>query len=129
MASDAKKAKMDQLDSLKDFQIVQVLDENSDAKKIVIEGRMKGDQDNPAVLILEKMPFNPDCVQNILLNSSLKTEFKNDIYGKYECSTEPSLNTLKANLIYPATKKHLEKYASSPIHIIDETSALYEVKF
>ena len=132
MATEAKRQKVsddkEDLQSLKDFKVSKVLSEDSDTKKILLQGNIDGDSENSAVLILEKMPFKTESVQEILSKSSLKTEFKNDIYMKYECSTEPQLNTLKANLIYPATSKHISKYSASPIHIINETAALYEVR-
>ena len=130
MASEAKRQKVSDVNDLKtfkDFKVSKVLAEDSDSKKIILEGKLNGDDENFAVLILEKMPFKTETMQEMLEKSSLKTEFKNDIYMKFECNTEPELNTLKANLIYPATEKHLSKYASSPIHIINETAALYEV--
>ncbi len=128
MASEAKKCRLsDELDSLRGFKISKVLDENADAKKIFIEGKLGGDDENTAVLILEKMPFNPESLQDILQQSTLKIEFKNDIYGKYECYTEPKLNSLKANLIYPATSKHIAKYTSSTSYVINESAALYQV--
>ena len=75
---------------------------------------MVGDEaENPAILTLEKTPFNPLKIQEILKNSQLKLEFKNDIYGQYECQIiDPSLNGIKTNLIYPATQRHIEKYIS-----------------
>ena len=132
MASEAKKKRLsepEELTSLKSFKVVEVLDEYADEKKITLKGQMSDDDSNIAVLILEKMPFNPAKVGDILEKSSLKTEFRNDIYHKFECSTEPSLNTIKTNLIYPATAKHLAKYTSSPIHIINEDPGLYEVSY
>ena len=48
--------------------------------------------------------------------------FYSDIYGQYECQiTDPSLNVLKTNLIYPATEKHIEKYLSAKTYVIEGT--------
>ena len=130
MASEAKRQKVSDVNDLKtfkDFKVSKILAEDSETKKITLEGKLNGDDENSAVLILEKMPFKTETMHEMLEKSTLKTEFKNDIYMKFECNTEPEFNTLKANLIYPATEKHLSKYASSPIHIINETAALYEV--
>lgn len=133
MASEAKKARVDEEEDeerkdFHNFRVVKVLNESSKNKFIAVEGRLGSDDETPAVLMLEKMPFNPEKMQDLLLSSSLRTEFKNDIYGKYECFiAEPSLNSLKANLIYPATEKHIAKYSSSASYIINETPSLYEV--
>ena len=115
------------LTHLKDFQIKQVLDDYPDTKRLILEGRLAKDSLNPAIVILEKMPFNADKVTDLLQSTSLKTEFRNDIYGKYECFVEdPTQNSLKANVIYPASEKHIAKYKSSKSYIIDETPALYQ---
>ena len=130
MASEAKRPKLDieELKTLNDFQVKKVLNEFPDSKKIFLEGRMAGDKaENPAILTLEKTPFNPLKIDEILKNSQLKLEFKNDIYGQYECQIiDPSLNGIKTNLIYPATQRHIEKYISSNHFIIEETPALYK---
>ena len=115
------------LTHLKDFQIKEVLDDYPDTKRLILEGRLAKDSLNPAIVILEKMPFNADKVTDLLQSTSLKTEFRNDIYGKYECFVEdPTQNSLKANVIYPASEKHIAKYKSSKSYIIDETPALYQ---
>ena len=115
------------LTHLKDFQINEVLDDYPDTKRLILEGRLAKDSLNPAIVILEKMAFNADKVHDLLQSTSLKTVFLNDIYGKYECFVEdPSQNSLKADVIYPATEKHIAKYKSSKSYIIDETPALYQ---
>ena len=130
MATEAKRPKLDieDLKTLNDFQVKKVLNEFPDSKKIFLEGRMAGDKaENPAILTLEKTPFNPLKIDEILKNSQLKLEFKNDIYGQYECQIiDPSLNGIKTNLIYPATQRHIEKCISSNHFIIEETPALYK---
>ena len=128
MATEAKRPKLavEELSDLKDFHIKRILNEFSDTKKIFLEGRMLGDEESIAILILEKMPFNSLKVKDLLANSTLKLQFKNDIYGQFECQTDPSLNVLKTNLIYPATEKHIQKYISSKTYIIEETPSFYE---
>ena len=34
---------------------------------------------------------------------------------------------LKVNVIWPASRKHLDKFTKSPMHIINETPSLYNV--
>ena len=95
---------MDQ-DDLKDFKLTKVLNDLSDTKKIFLQGTFGDDNDQVAIVILEKLPFNLEAVEKLLrASSSLRTVFKNDIYGQFECSVEePSLNPIKADVIYPAT--------------------------
>ncbi len=126
----SKKAKStgDEIKDFKNFKISRVLSENSDRKTMCVEGRFNDDQANSAVIVLEKMPFEESKLSNLLQSSSLRTEFRNDIYGKYECMPDPSVNSVKANLIYPATEKHIAKYSSSEIFVVDETPALYAVR-
>jgi m7GpppX diphosphatase len=137
MASEDKKPKLvssdvntgsttTELSDLKDFQVHRVLSENSERKTICVEGRLGDDLENPAIVFLEKMPFIADKVSELLQSSTLRTEFKNDIYGKYECLPDPTLNSLKANLIYPATEKHIAKYSTASLYLVNETPALYE---
>ena len=112
---------------LKDFAVKEILDDYPDTKRIILEGRLAQDEKNPAIVTLEKMPFDADKVAKLLQSSALQTEFRNDIYGHYECFIEdPALNSLKANVIYPATQKHIAKYKSSPAYLIEETPALYQ---
>ncbi len=38
----------------------------------------------------------------------------------------PEHNLLTANIIHPASQKHLDKYLSSPTHLVCETPELYQ---
>ena len=42
-------------------------------------------------------------------STSAVQEFTNDIYGQYEIRPSAQHNGIKANLIHPATEKHLAK--------------------
>ena len=78
MASEAKRQKVSDVNDLKtfkDFKVSKVLAEDSDSKKITLEGKLNGDDENSAVLILEKMPFKTETMQEMLEKSTLKTEF------------------------------------------------------
>ena len=55
----------------------------------------------------------------------MEQEFTNDIYGQYRLLPPPLANTVKANIIHPATSKHLAKYLASPAHLVLETPALH----
>lgn len=132
MTSPAKKPKVVDTADEKDltdfgnFSVTRVLNENSEKKTIFVEGRFANDP-SPAVVVMEKMPFTQDLLPQLFSSSSqLVKEFKNDIYGKYECLPDPKVNSLKVNVIHPATDKHIEKYLSSPLHIVNETAAYYQ---
>ena len=78
MATEAKRQKVseeDDMQSFKDFKVSKVLLEDSDAKKILLQGKLNGDNENPAVLILEKMPFKIENMQEMLSKSTLKTGY------------------------------------------------------
>merc|ERR1719228_2849903 len=75
---------------------------------------------------MEKLPFTASSCQGILSgDSAAAQQFTNDIYGQYSLHPPQPHNTVKCNIIHPATDEHLEKYLSSPPHLIVETPALY----
>jgi hypothetical protein len=70
-------------DSFEGFEVKQVLSNSADYKRIVIEGKVKGQS---AVVILDKKPFSEDSLQELFSKGSqLKHTFQNDIYGSYDC--------------------------------------------
>ena len=71
--------------------------------------------------------FSESSIQGLLCDSTrADQEFNNDIYGQYRLEVgRPDQNRLQANIIHPATQKHLDKYLSSPAHLLVETPALY----
>ncbi|TRY73879.1 hypothetical protein TCAL_15740 [Tigriopus californicus] len=106
------------------FQMTRVLNEDSESKSVCLEGLVDGKK---AVLILNKLPFSAETLDRLVSKSAeCREEMRNDIYGKYACLLDPELNHVKANLICPATEKHIKKYESSPRHIIYETPAMYK---
>lgn len=74
------------------FQMMKVLNEDSQRKSIFLLGRF-GDSDKEAVVILEKTPFSEDLAKNMLTETSvLKNVMQNDIYGTYELIPKRELN-------------------------------------
>lgn len=112
-----------------DFQLVRVLQDQPERRMIVLEGRFPSQNpDTPAVVILNKTPFNKTSIDSVLNSEAkLQLEFQNDSYGKYNCLIKPEMNLVKADLIFPATQKHIDKYTASPLRIINETETLYQV--
>ena len=79
-----------------------------------------------AVVLLEKTPFSAETLPQVLSEeTSLSVDLKNDIYSQYMCQLRPELNTVKSTVIYPATAKHLEKYAEQKTFLIYETPQDY----
>ena len=111
------------------FKVNKVLMESAERKLMAIQGtfeQREGDDGATAIVILEKSPFAADKIADILTTSSkLEQQFRNDIYGLYDCFIPSDLNPTKANVIWPATQKHIDKWTSSPTYMIEETPALY----
>jgi m7GpppX diphosphatase len=79
------------------------------------------------VLILEKTQFNGETVEKLICgNSQCALTLHNDIYKTFELCPLPQLNAIKTTMIYPATDKHIVKYSTQDICVIDETPEDYE---
>ena len=113
------------LSNLGPLSFVRLLSEAPDRKLAVVEARVKGSS-QPAVVVLEKLPFS-ETTANSLLDASTAAdqEFTNDIYGQYQLQPLPAINGIKANIVHPATEKHISKYLASPGHLVLETPDLY----
>jgi len=59
-------------------------------------------------------------------DTTLYKEFSNDIYGQYVAETKQNLNTITTNTIHPATEKHILKFTSQNIFLVDETAEDYQ---
>jgi len=89
---EAKKVKVDveqsdnqaSLDYFSDFTVLKILSENAKEKCLFVHGRF-GDSPDDAVLLLEKTPFCPSSVEDLLRNkATVKVSLKNDIYKTLE---------------------------------------------
>jgi len=113
-------------DTLSGITFKRVLTDNADKKLTVLEAEVEGSQ-APAVVILDKLPFTEQTLKDILSDGTqVENEMQNDVYGQYRLHTKPQLNPIKANIIHPATQKHIEKYTTSPAHLVVETEDLYQ---
>ncbi|XP_050736336.1 m7GpppX diphosphatase-like [Eriocheir sinensis] len=114
------------LTSFQDFQIVRILSHDEQHKSVVVKCCIKG-REGDAVVQLQKLPFNTDKLEDILSSgTSLRTLFQNDIYYNKTALVPPELNEVKATVIYPAKKKHIQRYETHPSSLIHETPQLYE---
>ncbi|XP_067933627.1 m7GpppX diphosphatase-like [Watersipora subatra] len=146
---DVKKAKLDEdahsshpkWTSLNSFKFVKVLREDPQAKSVCIHAtsqlKRAADQSDgdaqsaeaDAIILLEKTAFDTtDSGISTLLapDTSLQQHFNNDIYGTYDSLLAPSLNNVKTVIIFPASAKHMEKYASHESHVIYESPEDYQ---
>ena len=113
------------LQNLDDVSFVRILSEDTVKKTVFVEGRVKNSND-PAVIVIEKLPWRKEDIQALLSrDTSLSHQSVNDIYGKYLVSPPPQHNSVKLTLIHPATPAHINKYSSSPAHRVEETPELY----
>ena len=113
------------LNNLKNLKFKRILSDVPEQKLVVVEAEVENSQD-PAVLILEKPPWKEEDLKGVISKQTTSNQqFTNDIYGQYLLQPDPQFNKLKLNLIHPATQKHIDKYLSSPGHLIHETPELY----
>ena len=116
----------EKLENLERFSMKRILMEDTDKKLVFVEAAVRGSS-SPAVLILEKLSWTSEDVTGALCEATTaRQEFNNDIYGQYSLSLEAKNNRVKCNVIHPATEKHIEKYLSSPSHLVLETPELYQ---
>lgn len=77
--------------SLNDFVVKRVLNKDAGHKSIFLEGSFS-DKEGKAVLLLEKQPFDENTLSLVTTHSTLEEHFVNDVYGNYECYTDPKHN-------------------------------------
>jgi len=110
---------------LSKFTFTRILSEDTDRKVVTVEASVCNSP-HPAILTMEKLPFTSTACTGILHSDNVaEQQFSNDIYGQYSLQPPTQHNTVKCNIIHPATEKHLEKYLSSPPHLLAETPDMY----
>jgi len=111
--------------TLSGLKFKRVLMEVAEKKLIFVEAEVENSP-HPAIITLDKLPFTEEAIQGIVSDTTeLQGEMQNDIYGQYRLHPKPEYNAVKANIIHPATQKHIDKYTTSPSHIIIETPEMY----
>ncbi|XP_033227226.1 m7GpppX diphosphatase [Belonocnema kinseyi] len=115
--------------SLSNFQMKRLLNVNSARKQVFVEGNFAG-HDSSAIVILEKKSFP---VEEIFLNRGffnegtiIRKNYRNGIYGNYECFPTREYNGINATVIHPASQSHLDKYSVKELHLVEETYETYK---
>ncbi|XP_039212437.1 m7GpppX diphosphatase [Crotalus tigris] len=114
---------------LAELSVLKVLRESAREKAIFLHGRVNSASGNEAdaVVILEKIPFQEENITKLLKkHTSLQLQMTNDIYSTYRLFLPPELNEIKTTVVYPATEKHLQKYLSRSVYLIQETGEDYK---
>eukprot|EP01017_Pseudomicrothorax_dubius_P002343 TRINITY_DN1002_c0_g2_i6.p2 TRINITY_DN1002_c0_g2~~TRINITY_DN1002_c0_g2_i6.p2 ORF type:complete len:170 (+),score=39.88 TRINITY_DN1002_c0_g2_i6:1159-1668(+) len=105
------------------FKSVRVLKNDLEKKSLVLLGHL-GDPSQNAILRLEKEPFP---AEKELPENASELYFENDVFHRYHAQfSQASVNTVDAELIYPASQKHIQKYSKVNYGIHHETPELYE---
>ncbi|XP_012278958.1 m7GpppX diphosphatase [Orussus abietinus] len=116
------------LKNLSTFRVKRILSNNTQKKVMCVEGTFEN-RKGPAIVLFERKSFpNDEIFLKTLFNEEtpLHKEFRNDVYGKYECFLTEKYNGLNTTIIHPATQKHIEKFQVNQFHIIEETEELYK---
>ena len=101
-----------------------LLTEDRDARLVVALAE-DGEQ-QPAVVILSKPPFQESHVQEIVSGNFASTEeHRNDKFSKHSLDVPARLNGIMATMICPANEVDVAKYTHQTKHFVRETAALY----
>jgi len=96
---DVSQGDLSTADVFADFNVVKILSENAKQKCLFVHGRF-GDSPDNAVLLLEKTPFCPSSVSDLLRNNvTAKVSLKNDVYTTLELYPSVPYNGNKLSLV------------------------------
>jgi len=118
----------DQLQNFDRFCLKRILMNDTERKMIAVEGNFNGLQES-AVVVLEKYAFNESSVLNVCsVQTKLEKKLENDVYKSYSCVPPYNENVPanKMDIIYPATDKHILKFTSQPLYLVQETEEIYK---
>lgn len=119
------KARMGELTTLAGFRISRVLREDPKARLLVLLGTFEGSEDQ-AVVLLQQKAFEQDKAATLLAGSTARRDLLNDIYTTYALSLAPEHCQVSCSITYPATDKHIQKWAAQTFRVVHETPMLYE---
>ncbi|GES99499.1 HIT-like domain-containing protein [Rhizophagus clarus] len=119
-------------EELKEFEFIQVLNEDPRTKTANILGKLKSSSEEPkdAILLLEKSHFGNQELPILSKERILQwiATDNNDIYHWYNglLTKDEKFPDFKVTLIWPATETHIRKYSFQPRFLIRETPHIYE---
>ena len=124
--SEDENCKKTKSEAMNDFELVKILAEDARNKTLILHLQSKVEHED-AVSILEKTPFSNMMIDKILSSDvEMKLQFNNDIYSQFLCKFPEEINAVKNTMIYPATEKHLNKYAAQSTYLVTETPEIYQ---
>ncbi|XP_056647931.1 m7GpppX diphosphatase [Diorhabda sublineata] len=117
------------LNDLSSFNIKSVLSNNTNLKRLILRGTFDS-KEGDAVVILQKTAFEEEDLasykNHFTDTNPLEKTFQNDIYGDYKYFADKDLSVIKTTVIHPATEKHIIKFSTQKLYIVDETPAIYK---
>jgi m7GpppX diphosphatase len=118
------------LQSFAQFRVEKLLSCPASRKFAAVVGSFQVDGESvdgtKAVVTLERKPFDPDRVADLLLKSTLTLDFSNAEYSVYNLATAEEHCGIKCDVIHPATAKHIAKYQEPDLRVLRETPAIYK---
>jgi m7GpppX diphosphatase len=116
----------DSLFPFHEFATDRILFTDPRSKSICVLGSCVGSGER-GIIVAEKQPLTESTLPHLLLSSSPKKKFQNDVYSQYllDCK-QGGLGEIRVTTVYPATDKHVQKYESQKRRFVLETPASYE---
>ncbi|XP_045462066.1 m7GpppX diphosphatase [Harmonia axyridis] len=115
-----------QIKNLDKFIFEKVLNNNTLRKSICLKGHF-ANIEGDAIVILTQSPFEEVLFRETpyFSKGNTKITFENDSYGNLKFFPVSELNGLDVTVIHPATEKHIQKYSSHILYMLDETPDIY----
>ncbi|CBY07301.1 unnamed protein product [Oikopleura dioica] len=110
--------------SLDFLKFEEVLNENPENPSITILA--KDENDEKAVILLRKKPFQSNECQEMLSECDLDLDLKNDRYHTFDGTIAAKYQPLRYSMTYPASELHIAKARSAPTEIWIETKEMFE---
>ncbi|XP_044758204.1 m7GpppX diphosphatase [Coccinella septempunctata] len=112
--------------NLATFKFEKVLSNNTLRKSICLKGNF-ADVEGDAIVILSQATFGEKLFKetSYFSEGNTKITFENDSYGNFTFFPKPEFNGIDVTIIHPATEKHIKKYSSHNLYMLNETPEVY----